>query len=136
MVLPELVLSTNGMPAAAASVARCRSASWRVMVARPVGAMINGAPAGAPSIVVSSRVARSPRRMRGTRHTRSKSARLARSVRSSVAAPSMKSNTARGSRARAIVRRSSTEIARETSIVAGSVPLSAVPRPSTRRVAR
>jgi hypothetical protein len=113
------VASEYGMPAAAAARASIRSASWRPAPIAPVGAIAIGRFERLPKISTPVSGACTSTSTRGSSRTRSKAARLPRSVVSSSAPPSKKSNTERGRRACAMRRKSSMFTARSSRVMAG-----------------
>ncbi len=146
-----MVESVYGIPAAAAARATPTSANGQPKPMPPVGPTAIGSLECAPRIAADVSIFSTPASIFGAMRTRSNAARLSASVVSSSAAPSKKSNIARGSRFFAMRRRSSMFQARstraearrdfgqdetagaETSAAALRSPLAALIRPLLRR---
>ncbi len=109
-----MVDSVYGIPAAAAARATPTSANGQPNPMPPVGPTAMGRLARAPRIAAEVSMCSTPVSIFGAMRTRSKAARFSRSVISSSAAPSKKSNIARGRRRFAIPRKSSMFQARRT----------------------
>src|SRR3954471_6507730 len=120
-----MVESAYGTPIRSATRATAGSPSVCMSRVNPVGAKAKGSADAAPSTVVAGSTTATSRSTLGQNSTRSKAARERRRLISAPAAPSVYSKTARGTRRRAISRRSAT--------VAALASLRSLPGPAGRR---